>query len=91
MQSNSNLVGKWLEAGGGPTYSNTSHCAGEQGRSDTDGEIKFFLNDARITSYTKIKSVVSIYSSCETIITSQHCMKTSQRNMFTLEIYQGFQ
>jgi hypothetical protein len=60
LQSNSNLVGEWLEAGGGATYSNTSLCAGEHGRGDKDGETKIFEYDKRITSYTKFKSVVSM-------------------------------
>ncbi len=84
---------KWLEARGGLTYSNPSLCTGEHGRSNTGGEIKFFqffLNDVRITLYTKIKSVVSMCTSGETIITSQYCMQTSQRNMFKLEINQRF-
>ena len=38
----SNLVGEWLEAGGGATYSNPSLCAGEHGRGDKDGETNFF-------------------------------------------------
>jgi hypothetical protein len=53
-------------------------------------DVRIFLNDARITSYTKLKSVVSMCTSFETIITSQHYMQTSQRNMFALEINQGF-
>jgi hypothetical protein len=42
LQSNSNLVGEWLETGGGATYSNSSLCAGEHGRGDKDGETNCF-------------------------------------------------
>jgi hypothetical protein len=60
MESISNLVREWLEAGEGATYLNPSLCAGEHGRGDKDGETKMFQYDKRITSYTKLKCVVSM-------------------------------